>query len=181
MQLVEVALGSTLPQSLAVAAQLIDEVLVARERSSGQHCGRRVEVVAGEGHLFVEMTNSVAERDPGVPDRVPDGTCDGFDDLGHLARLGIVNQHDVEIAERRQLTTSVSAHGDEGDAFVPRRMGRDRRIEQGAQPLVGELGERVTVISATTCAVVGGDVEQALSIGGSHRGNSDVPIIRAVD
>ncbi len=164
VQLLEVATAGVAPQPFATRPQLIDEVVVAREGAGRQCSGCGVEVVASQRQLLVDMAHAVSQRDPRVPDRVPDRAGRRLDLLGDLARFHVVDQHHVEVAERSEFTSAISTDRDEGEARRPVAVLLDRGVEQRSQPFVGQLGKRLAVRAATTFAVVGGIDEMTLAV-----------------
>ncbi len=116
------------------------------------------EIVAGHLEDFRRPAHRVVELDPLVPHRVPDGVGD----LGDVAPAG-VDEHHVEVAERRQLAPSVPTHGDQRQA-LGRALGRPG--EQPGQPPVG--GRRIGGTEGLTLEV--GLRQQLLAQGAQRHG-----------
>lgn len=79
----------------------------------------------------------VVEGEAEVPDGVPDPVGEGGDGRG--VGVPVVQEQQVEIAARGELTASVAADGDEGGTVDAGLRGRGG--EQRGEPVVGERGE----------------------------------------
>ncbi len=120
-----------------LGAQRHDESRVAGHRTGVEHAHRGAVVGRGGISHLDRVAHGVVEGDPVVPERVPDR----LGDLAHHGLLdrGIVQQHDVEVAERGELGAAVSTDRDQGQARAfagVSAVGRHRGGEQLAQPAI---------------------------------------------
>ena len=127
------ALGDQLAQLLepgtGIAAPLVEhgraqpqgQVGVTGQVPGVEHPGRDPEVRGGLVEHLLDTAHRVVDVRAGVPERVPDLA-------GPLPRLdlAVVDEHDVEVAERGQLLPAVAAHRDQRDARLGAAGSRER-------------------------------------------------------
>jgi hypothetical protein len=83
-----------------------------------------LEIVARHRDGLADCANRMVQPDTGIPDRVPKRVRE----LHDITAVGM-QQHQIEVAARRELTPTVSANGDKGDP--------GSRAESPGQPHVG--------------------------------------------
>ena len=107
------------------------EVRVTREVPGVEHPGRHAQVGGRLLQHLLDRAHRVVDVGAGVPERVPDlaGPRTDLD-------VGVVDQHHVEVAERRQLLPAVATDRDQGDT----RVRAARRLERLGAELVGDAG-----------------------------------------
>ena len=118
-ELVEPSPSVDSPLLLSALRQLCRDALVTADEATAQECGRGGEVVSGEAHRLAHRAHAVTELQPLIPDRVPDPVGDVID-VDPL----VVHQHEVDVARRAQLRSSVAADGDQRHTRAGRRSPR---------------------------------------------------------
>ncbi len=103
----EMAFAVATPQRQSLLDDLRGQFVVAGQRARRDQCGGGVEVGGGEVELLVDAADGMAQLHARVPERIPDRTGERFDLLGHLPRLDVVDEQEVEVALRGQLAASV--------------------------------------------------------------------------
>ena len=126
-QLLEPGAGVATPLVQHGGAQPQGQVGVTGQVAGVEHPGRHPEVRGSLVEHLLDAAHRVVDVRAGVPERVPDLARP----LPHLD-LVVVHEHDVEVAERRQLLAAVAAHRHQGHT----RLGAARSLERiGTQPV----------------------------------------------
>ena len=113
------------PAVSCLAGELGPEVVVTRDGARVQEAEGGLEVAGGDRKRLLDRLDAVVEGEAGVPDRVPEP-------LGHPAhvRAAAVDEHQVQVTARGELSSPVAADRDErGLGFVR---------EQVLEPLIDE-------------------------------------------
>ena len=156
-------------------AQPQGQVGVAGEVPYVEHPGRHARVRRGLRQHLLDRAHRVVDVGPGVPQRVPDlaGPVAG-------RHRGVVDQHHVEVAVRRELLAPVAADRHQGDARVRAARLLERLPAQlvGCARALGPLGGGHPDLSCPTCRlerrlvpVAGAHPDHAL-----HRLHPDLPV-----
>ena len=118
--------GTTDPPFTHIAEQPVAELGVAGDRSPVEQAEDHLQVVGRDRDRFPPGADGVIQRDPGVPDRVPQP-------LRHLPDVAaaLVHEHQIEVAGRREVPATECAAGHERDARLA--------ADQLADPLVHEV------------------------------------------
>ena len=124
------------PAAGALSPELVDPVPyglgdsgVASDEAGVEQSEGRPQAVFGHRHHLLGSADAVVEVDALVPHGVPEGVGD----RPHLASP-VVQEDDVEVAAGRQLSPSVAAGGQQGQAVVASFR---RAAQQVGQPVVG--------------------------------------------
>ena len=130
-ELLEPGAGVTTPLVRHGGPHPQGEVRVTCEVTGVEHPGRDAQVGGGLLEHLLDRADRVVDVGAGVPERVPDLA-------GPLTDLdgGVVDQHHVEVAERRQLLPAVAPDRDQRDTGLRAARGLERL---GAE-LVGDAG-----------------------------------------
>ena len=143
------------PHVEALRDHLGGQLVVAGERSRRDECRGRIEIGLREVELLVDPPDGVAELHTGVPQRIPDRAGDRLDLLGDLLRLDVVDEQQVEVALRGEFAAAVSADREQRHPAGRTRGLRDRLVEDGRDPVVGDLRERSAVVATRAIDDVG--------------------------
>ncbi len=169
----QVAIGLRSPHIETGSHHLAGEFVVAGERPDGEHRRGRFEIGPRQLDLFLHTAHRMSELHAGVPDRIPDGRGQRLDLRPHLPGLEVVDEQEVEIAERSQLAPAVSADGEQRDPPPVGPVVGHGPIEDVDDPLVGHVTQSSAVGQSPHGAVGTGGVDLMLSPGvHRHRGRS---------
>ncbi len=152
---------------------LAGEFVVAGERPDGEHRRGRFEIGPRQLDLLLHAAHRMSELHAGVPQRIPDGGGQRRDLRPHLPGLHVVDEQEVEIAERSELPPAVPADGEQRDPSLVGPVVGDGPIEHVDHPLVGHVREGAAVGQSSHRTVGSGGVDLMLSPGvRGHRGRS---------
>ena len=168
----QIAVGLRSPHVETGRHHLTGEFVVAGQRPHGEHRRRRFEVDPGEFDLVLHAAHGVSEFDAGVPQRIPGGGRQRLDLRPDLLGLDVVDEEEVEIAERGQLAAAVPADGEQCDPPPIGPVLGDGAVEHVDDPLIGRVGQGLAVGEPMPRPVGTGGVDLLLSPGGGHRGRS---------
>jgi hypothetical protein len=128
---------AVLPPRLArLAGERVGQTGITGDQTGRQQRGGRIEVGRGEIERLGHAAHRVPELETRVPHRVPHPTGELVDHL-----VTVMEDHDVEIAERRQLAAAIAADGDDGHRLLGSLSG-ERSVGDLGQPLVGPVRQR---------------------------------------
>jgi hypothetical protein len=122
--------GPALPLGLGLAGEFLAEGGIPGDEAHVEEGGGGVEVAGRQGQCLLHRPDGVAELETGVPQGVPDPLGQGGH-VGVTSWAAPVEEHDVEVAARRQLGPAVAADGHEGDVVG----GAEERREPGVGPV----------------------------------------------
>jgi hypothetical protein len=95
------------------AGEVVAEGAVTGYPAGVEQAQRHLEIAVRQRERLANAANAVIEAEAGVPDRVPQRVRHGR----HIPDP-IVDENDVEIAGRCELTTPISPDRDDGDTLV---------------------------------------------------------------
>ena len=93
----------------------VDDVLLARDEGDVEQADGGRQVRPGHGPALVDGADAVVELHALVPDRVPEPVGQGGE-VGRAEGPGLVEQDEVEVAERTPVAAGEAAHGGQGDS-----------------------------------------------------------------
>ena len=162
-QHLEPALRALLPLRESAIGQLGGQSGVAGEVTNAEQRRRSVQIGMRQRERLSDGAHAVTEDETLVPHRVPDAISDRGD-----VRASVVEQHDIDVALRTQLASSVPADRDERKAV--RRHASRGVLQQFGQPAVDEIAVRPAPIPTGQRGV--GQQPRPLEFHGSTLGRS---------
>ena len=126
--------GTALPRRAGAIRQARRQRGIAGDVAGVQQRGGGVEILCGQAQGLLRRGDAVAEVQPLRPDRVPDR----IGDRRH-AGMGVVEEHDVDVAARGKLGAPVAPERNERQ---PGRLAERGLFEELSEPGIDQAGMR---------------------------------------
>jgi len=120
-----------------------EERLAAHQPPRLGHRGARVQVCARDGDALLDRSEAVAHSEARVPQQRQGAL---HEPTHHIARVSVVQEQYVDVRERRQLASSVSAERHQGHRV---QLALDRGRELAGHQLADALDHQVDLLAAT--------------------------------